>query len=122
MNNTIKEREMIPRVVYQMCVHGALICGSYAKKLMGEVDTFSDYDLIVPPEKWAVVSLLIPRENVEFNAFGGLRFKDKHGNQIDVWPGDPMTYMYQSHSKHDGPVYIIDYINNRVFSTQPMSF
>lgn len=40
--------EMLPRVVYQMCVHGAYIVGSYAKKLAGEDIESNDYDLLVP--------------------------------------------------------------------------
>lgn len=113
-----KEVELLPRIVYQMCVHGALLCGSYAKKLMGEVETSGDYDLIVPYDKWATVALLIPRDSAELNSFGGIRFTDKHGNQIDVWQGDPMTYLYECRTKYGGKVYVIDYINNRVFSSQ----
>lgn len=113
----MKEKELLPRIVYQMCVHGALIVGSYAKKLMGEVEASGDYDLIVPYDKWQTVSLLIPKD-AKLNNFGGLRFEDKHGNEIDVWQGSLHNYLNECKTKHGGKVYAIDYINNKVFSAE----
>lgn len=113
----MKKKEILPRIVYQMCVNGALIVGSYAKHLMGEVDKCNDYDLIVPHEKWRFVSLLIPQD-AKLNKFGGLRFKDEKGNEIDVWQGDLYTYLNECKTKYGGKVYAIDYINNKAFSSE----
>ena len=106
----------IPTIVYQMCSRGALICGSFAKALVGDVDTFSDYDLIVPYDKWESVSPLIPKDTAKFNAFGGVRFTDSKGNEIDVWQGDPFTYLYQCYSRRGGNDYVIDLIERKVFT------
>ena len=51
--------EMLPSKVYQMCVHGAYIVGSYAKWLSKEYakDQINpnDFDLLVPLEKWQTI-------------------------------------------------------------------
>ena len=108
---------MLPRVVYQMCVHGALIVGSQAKRLMGEDLASNDWDLIVPHGKWQVVSLLIPQD-AKLNKFGGLRFKDDKDNEIDVWQGDVQDYLGSCKTKHGGRVYAVDYINNKAYSSE----
>lgn len=109
--------ELLPRVVYQMCVHGGLLVGSYAKKVMGEVEKSNDFDVLVPHEKWQVVALLIP-ETARPNKFGGWRFEDEKGNEIDVWPGTLTEYLRDCKTKHGGKVYAIDYVHNKVFSSQ----
>lgn len=109
--------ELLPRVVYQMCVHGGLLVGSYAKKLMGEVETTHDYDVLVPHERWQTIALLIP-EDAKPNKFGGWRFLDEKGNEIDVWPGSLHEYLRDCKTKYGGAVYAIDYIHNRVYSAR----
>lgn len=74
-----------PTIVFLMCKCGANVVGSYAKYLVYGTGRPKDFDLIVPPEKWCTVSLLIPK-NAGLNRHGGLKFKDKDGNIIDVWP------------------------------------
>jgi hypothetical protein len=111
---------MLPRVVYQMAVHGALIVGSQAKKLCGEDVDAQDYDVLVPLEKWQTVALLIPR-SARPNKFGGWRFKtDFKGAmvEVDVWPDSLDKYLSQCKTKYGGKVYAVDFINNRAFSSQ----
>ena len=110
---------MLPRIVYLMCVHGALIVGSYAKKLMGEDIETNDYDLLVPLEHWQTIALIIP-EDAKPNKFGGWRFKDDKDNEIDVWPDTMQNYLANCKTKHGGAVYAIDYINNKAFSAAPL--
>ena len=85
---------ILPRLVYQMCVHGAFIVGSQAKRLCGESieAAESDFDLLVPLEKWQTVSMLIPMD-AKPNKFGGWRFEDDKGNEIDVWPDTLQNYL-----------------------------
>lgn len=124
-------QQMLPRVVYQMCVHGALIVGSYAKYLVGEDVVPQDYDLLVPLAKWQTIAMLIP-ETAKPNKFGGWRFmtdaKDEADQpievEIDVWPGILEEYLSQCRTKHGGAVVAVDFINNRVFSSRqiPLKF
>jgi hypothetical protein len=98
-----------------MCVHGALIVGSLAKKMVGEDIEIDDYDILVPLEKWQTIALMIP-ETAKPNKFGGWRFKDDKGNEIDVWPDTLENYLRNCKTKYGGNVYAVDFINNRVFS------
>lgn len=109
--------ELLPRVVYQMCVHGGFLVGSVAKKIMGEVDESHDYDVLVPYEKWQTICLLIP-EDAKPNKFGGWRFCDDKCNEIDVWPGSVVDYLRDCKTKYGGHVYAIDYVHNKVYSSQ----
>jgi hypothetical protein len=106
--------KLLPRVVYQMCVHGALIVGSYAKYLMGEDIETNDYDLLVPLDKWQTIALLIP-ETAKPNKFGGWRFKDEKGGEVDVWPDTLQNYLKNCKTKYGGAVYAIDYIANKAY-------
>lgn len=114
---------MLPRVVYQMSVNGALIVGSYAKFLCGEKDIEpNDFDLIVPIEKWQIIALLIPK-NAKPNKFGGWRFMVKEYNgdemvEVDVWPGSLYDYLATCKTKYGGSVCAVDFINNRVFKSE----
>ena len=110
---------LLPRTVYQMSVHGALIVGSQAKKLAGDdVDTdSSDWDVLVPYDRWQVIALMIP-ETATPNKFGGWRFILDMGEEIDVWPGDVSTYLRECKTKHGGQVYAVDYIHNLVYSSR----
>ena len=116
---------LLPRTVYQMCVHGALITGSLAKYMMGEDITPHDIDLLVPLAQWQTIALLIPPD-ARPNKFGGWRFmvdgKDAKGDpikvEVDVWPDTLENYLSQCRTKYGGAVYAIDFINNRVFSAQ----
>lgn len=110
----------LPAIVYQMCVHGALIVGSYAKQLIGEDIDCNDFDLLIPYEKWQVVSLLIPSDAV-LNKFGGWRFSIGK-DEIDVWPGSLLVYLSECKTKYGGRVVAVDYINNRIFSSSLFDF
>ena len=108
---------MLPRVVYQMAVHRALLVGSQAKLLMGELDEApNDYDLLVPLDKWQIIAMLIP-EDAKPNKFGGWRFVDDKDNEIDVWPDTLLNYLTNCKTKHGGNVYAIDYVQNKVYSS-----
>jgi len=108
---------MLPRIVYLMCIHGALLVGSQAKKLMGEDIESNDYDLLVPLESWQKIALIIP-EYAKPNKFGGWRFKDDKNNEIDVWPDTLQNYLQNCKSKYGDAVYAIDYIKNKVYSSK----
>ncbi len=112
--------QMLPRVVYQMCVHGAYIVGSYAKKLAGEAIEANDYDLLVPHDNWQTVALLIP-ETAKPNKFGGWRFEaDFDGDtvEVDVWPDHLANYLSKCKTKYGGKICAVDFINNRLFSSE----
>lgn len=104
----------LPTKVAVLCKCGAYIVGSYADYLIGKGKTFKDYDLIVPPNKWFVVALLIPK-NAKLNSFGGWKFKDSVGNSIDVWPMSIEVYLRQ-YTKSKKQAYVLDYINNKIFT------
>ena len=109
---------LLPRIVYLACVHGGLIVGSQAKRLAGETiksDT-SDWDLLIPFEKWSTIALMIP-EDARPNKFGGWRFSDDKGNEVDMWPGSVLEYLTNCKTKYGGNVYAVDYIGNRVYSS-----
>lgn len=107
--------KLLPRDVYRMCVHGAFIVGSYAKYLAGEDVEPNDIDLLVPLKDWQKIALLIP-ENAKPNKFGGWRFF-VDDIEIDVWPDTVQNYLTNCRSKHGGSVYVVDFINNRIFSS-----
>jgi hypothetical protein len=112
---------LLPRTVYLMCVHGALLVGSIAKKLMGEDEIEgNDYDLLVPLEKWQTIALMIP-EDAKPNKFGGWRFTDDKGNEIDVWPDTLQNYLGNCKTKYGGKVYALDYIGNKAYSAQSVT-
>jgi hypothetical protein len=110
---------LLPRIVYQMCVHGALIVGSQAKRMAGdELESEpNDWDLLVPYECWQVIALLIPGGAVT-NKFGGWRFMTSDGEEVDVWPGSLQQYLSECRTKHGGCVRAVDFIQNRVYSAQ----
>lgn len=101
-----------------MCKCGAILVGGAAQHfvLKGE-KKIKDYDLIVPPEKWYIVSLLIPK-SARLNKHGGLKFKDDKGNEIDVWPCSIEQHLCQCHSLSEEKDFVVDIINRRVFSSR----
>lgn len=116
---------MLPRIVYLMSVHGGLVVGSQAKIMAGDslgIDesgaerTGSDWDVLVPHEHWQKIALIIP-EDARPNKFGGWRFNDDKGNEIDVWPGSLHTYLSECKTKYGGSVYAVDYIHNMIYSS-----
>ncbi len=109
--------KLLPRIVYQMCVHGGLIVGSQAKKLIGEhIKETHDWDILVPLENQQTVAMLIPQD-AKPNKFGGWRFTSD-GNEIDVWPDDLKNYLTNCKSTKGGKVVAIDFIHNRAFYSQ----
>lgn len=112
--------KILPRVVYQMCVHGALIVGSYAKEIVNNVDISSnDIDLLVPLENWQTVALLIP-ESAKPNKFGGWRFTTDFGDEkteIDVWPDTLVNYLTNCKSAKGAGVIALDFIHNRLYTS-----
>jgi hypothetical protein len=107
---------LLPRAVYQMCIHGALIVGSFAKYMIGENVRPNDIDLLVPLEHWQTIAMLIP-EKARPNKFGGWRFKVE-GIEIDVWPDTLQNYLSQCRTKYGDLVCAVDFVQNRVFSAQ----
>ena len=122
MHNQKDKPKLLPRVVYQMCVHGAYIVGSYGKYLAGhDVEATNDYDLLVPLDKWQTIALLIPLEGTKPNKFGGWRFEtDLNGEmvEVDVWPSTLDKYLSECKTKYGGEVVAVDFINNRIFSSR----
>jgi hypothetical protein len=119
----MKTEKMLPRIVYQMSVHGALIVGSYAKFLCGETEIVpGDFDMLVPVEHWQVVSLLIP-ETAKLNKFGGWRFETTaFGSdeiiEVDIWVGTLIEYLSKCKTKYGGSVCAVEFINNRAFRSE----
>ena len=113
-----KENERLPRIVYQMCVHGGLIVGSQAKRLIGEEigSDPNDWDILVPLDRWQTISMLIP-QSASPNKFGGWRFKSKH-IWVDVWPDNVINYLTNCKSTRGGKVIAVDFINNRIYSSE----
>lgn len=111
-------KKEVPTLVYLLCKSGALIVGSLAEYLIGKRNMMctDDYDLIVPPEKWHVVSLLIPKTAV-INKHGGFRFNDEYNNEIDVWPSSIDEFLRHCKPGLGNKAYIIDYINSKVYTS-----
>lgn len=130
--------KMLPRVVYQMCVHGALMAGSQARKMAGEDVEPNDYDLLVPLEKWQTIALMIP-ETAKPNKFGGWRFfaheplstgvTFRSGGvtftagtpetvEVDVWPDSVFNYLSNCKASNGEKVCVVDFINNKVYSQE----
>lgn len=118
----MKNKEsFLPKLVYQLCVRGALLAGSRAFKEalhpFCEGVECNDYDLLVPYEKWNDINLLIPK-NAVVNSFGGWKFKTKDFEgrevEVDVWPDDPMNYLRKASGEI---VFLFDPINQRIFSS-----
>lgn len=101
-----------------LCRSGACIVGSYANYLMEEGKEFKDYDLIVPPEKWYIVSPLIPK-NATINMYGGWKFNDEKGNIIDIWPSSIEQYLRQYKGKSKKAC-VLDYMNNKIFTIEEL--
>lgn len=104
----------LPTTLSILCRCGAYIVGSYANHLINKGGEFKDYDLIVPPNKWCTVSLLIPK-TAKLNNYGGLKFTDSEGNSIDIWPSSIEEYLRQYKGKF-GKGCVLDYMNNKTFT------
>lgn len=104
-------------LTFLICKAGAYLTGGYARFLLGIDETYNDIDIIVPPDKWYVISLLIPK-NAQLNKHGGLKFKENNGVIVDIWPCSIEQHLRQCKSNMNKPEYILDYINNMVFVSQ----
>jgi len=109
-------KKEIPTSVFLLCKSGALIVGGSAEFLLGMRSHINDYDLIVPPEKWHIVSLLIS-QNAKINHHGGFKFNDEKGNVIDIWPSSIDEYLRHCKPKLGKQTYIVDYINSRAYTS-----
>jgi len=108
-------KKVIPTSVFLLCKSGALIVGSCAEFLLGMRSECIDYDLIVPPEKWHIVSLLI-ESDAGINNHGGFRFMDRMGNEIDIWPSSIDEYLRHCKPALGGQTYVVDYITSRIYT------
>lgn len=92
MTPTERLARAIPRFVTSVCANfGAWVVGSAAHP-----DNLSprDWDVVVPFSRWNDVAHMIPLSATP-NRFGGWKFKDNDGNEIDVWPGEVSWLMFQ---------------------------
>jgi len=110
--DTLKQ---MPTEVFIMCTCGAYLVGSFAEYLLGKCNTFNDFDLIVPPEKWHIVALQIPH-TAKINTHGGLKFITKCGQNVDIWPSSIEEYLTRCNNSFRKPLHVVDYINSTVFS------
>lgn len=118
-------KNLLPRTVYQMCVHGALIVGSYAHYIVNEFicttgEEPKDFDLLVPLENWQTIALLIP-SHAKPNKFGGWRFLtdfDGVAIEVDVWPDTLVNYLTNCKSSKSRDIIALDFIHNRVYSSR----
>lgn len=100
---------------FLLCKSGAYLVGGCAKFILGNRKGFFDFDFIVPPEKWCIISLLIPK-TAKLNRHGGLRFIDKSTKkQVDIWPCSVEQHLRQCGT--DRIEYVVDFINQRVFTS-----
>jgi hypothetical protein len=109
-------KKVIPTSVFLLCKLGAYLVGSYAMFLLGKADSYEDYDLIVPPEKWHIVSLQIS-PNARINHHGGFNYTDEKGNEIDIWPCSIDEYLKHCKPAIGKQAYAVDYISSRVFTS-----
>ena len=107
----------LPTSIAILCRSGAYIVGSYANYLIGTRKEFKDYDLIVPPDKWYIVSLLISKD-AKINSYGGWKFTVLN-NSIDIWPSSIEQYLRQYKGKSKDAC-VIDYMNNKIFSVKEL--
>lgn len=108
----------LPGIVYRYCVLGAYIVGSQAKYIAGDIEEpeGSDWDLLVPYDKWQIIAMMLP-SNAGINKFGGIRF-EADGVEIDIWPSSVEKYLKECKTKHaDGNVRVVDFINNIIFTS-----
>lgn len=109
-------KKVLPTSVFLLCKAGALIVGSCAKYLLKKKKACADYDLIVPPEKWYVVSLLISSDAI-INKHGGFKYVDANNNIIDIWPCSIEQHLIQCKTAMGQQEYVVDYINSKVFTS-----
>lgn len=79
--------------VYFLCQQcDGWIIGSAADP---ENDNPRDIDIIVPFSKWHTALGALPqdRSKIEVNTFGGYKFEDDDGVEIDMWPGELTTVL-----------------------------
>lgn len=121
----------MPKLVFKMCLKGALIAGSRANNVFDSFNILngrdgifkglnpdSDWDLLVTYECWGDVKLLIP-ENATINSFGGFKFKTLNSDgktlvEVDVWCDNPITYLSNG---YDVVMVLLDYRNRRFFTS-----
>ena len=110
--------KLLPRQVYQMCVFGGLLVGSAAKFILDDTsEPPNDWDVLVPLSKWQTVALLIPQD-AKPNKFGGWRFTLDNGEDVDLWPDSVENYLRNCKTTRGGRVMALDFINNRLFSSE----
>ena len=105
-----------PTIISLLCRSGAYIVGGYADYLIGNAATFNDHDLIVPPDKWYLVSLLIPK-NATINSYGGWKFRVRGAIQVDIWPSSIEQYLRQYKGQHKKAC-VLDHTNNKIFTIE----
>lgn len=71
-----------------------------------------DYDCLIPWKHWDRVKMFIPKGS-RSNSFGGFKFTDTDGTEIDLWPGDVGSHLVGSPTKSQ-------YDSSR-FAVQPWS-
>ncbi len=78
----------VPILVRTLCfIFGGWVVGGSAKYLTDEsVDLTRDWDVVVPPEKWSEVVMILPPGTVT-NTFGGFKVLQNEV-EIDFWPED----------------------------------
>ncbi len=113
----IEERPPVdrpPTSVDLMCRCGALLVGSYASYLVGETKQFNDFDLIVPQDKWLnVMASVTVKMELALNSFGGISFRDRAANKIDVWPSSIEHYL--RNVRPGSPSLVVDWIGRLVY-------
>lgn len=112
-----------PSLVFKLAKAGALLVGSRAAVEAGmlgrDLSQDTDYDMIVPPEKWNThVAPLIPRGS-RTNSLGGIKIQGTRSDgtpvEVDIWPSSLQEYMETAVSR-DGPVCVVDIIRRRSYT------
>lgn len=90
-----KCHQYIPQVVKTICWNfDAWIVGSSATALFNKAAPDSDWDVIVPPERWNEAALTLVEHKPLSNSFGGWKIPGRV--VIDVWPDTLNAYLLKS--------------------------
>ena len=119
------KKQLLPSLVYMLVVQGGLLVGSRAQDMVhGREGSDSDWDVMIPFDRWRDIFPMIPSGATQTRS-GARRFSGYSDNgkyEVDVWPGDMLTYLRSCRSKSGEPVVVVDYLYSRVYTARTENF
>jgi len=110
----------LPRLVSQIVSFDSVfIVGGTAKAIAtgNKEYLIKDIDVLVTNiDIWNDVALLIPKD-AKVNSYGGWKFKTEE-IEVDIWPESLEHHLKHGKVEFCGKVYAIDFLNNRVYSSE----